>query len=425
MAPVGAGRVHWLVNAVMFTVGFQFVLIMSLVAPLVEQCLAQTYGSAYMLAHKGRYASALVAASYMANAFANPIWGHVADRSGRRPVMLTSLFGAALAMAVFAVSAKSYWLLLAARLLSGLTDASMFMSKAVLGDVCNAETQSKRFSEMYMYFALSLTIAPFGVSLFADNGDLYALAPCAIASAITFIVLIVCFVFLPETRPSSDAVTSDAQASSWAQIVQDRRIAASVGLYAFLAILLLGIEVLTTLIINEAPSRGGLGLGRQAIGQLFAIQGAVYIVAQRFVCPFAISRLGSVSAFRYGASSLVVIYPLAIVPSWLPLPFMFMAVQMSLKIVAISVALTASAVLINEATSPACRSSVNGLAQSLAAIARCIGAFTVGSLYDLSAASHAVYAPFLLLSLGMLIAYLASFWVTRAAKDVQNDFELD
>ena len=61
----------------------------------------------------------LVASYSVAQLVASPLWGRVSDRYGRRPVLLISLGGSAVAFVVFGF-ANSLWLLFASRIVQGL-----------------------------------------------------------------------------------------------------------------------------------------------------------------------------------------------------------------------------------------------------------------------------------------------------------------
>src|SRR3990172_1304795 len=63
-----------------------------------------------------------------------PVWGRLSDRIGRRPVILASLVGTAVASLLFGL-AGALWLLFVARILDGISGASYVAAHAYLAHV--------------------------------------------------------------------------------------------------------------------------------------------------------------------------------------------------------------------------------------------------------------------------------------------------
>src|SRR5688572_7525338 len=67
-----------------------------------------------------------------------PLWGRLADRIGRRPVLLAALLGNALGFVVFAL-AGNLAALFASRMLCGLAAASVSTAQAYIADTTDEE----------------------------------------------------------------------------------------------------------------------------------------------------------------------------------------------------------------------------------------------------------------------------------------------
>src|SRR5207253_7184671 len=82
-----------------------------------------------------------LAAFSVAQLFANPVLGRVSDRVGRRPVILLSLAGNALALGLFALSIplSSIALLFLARIVGGATAGNLTACQAAVSDVASGE----------------------------------------------------------------------------------------------------------------------------------------------------------------------------------------------------------------------------------------------------------------------------------------------
>lgn len=84
----------------------------------ITMLLNNVHGADYVDANKGKYMTALLALPYLSGAFGSVFWGRIADRNGRRPVLLFGISLSILSMFVCATS-TTYWQFAAGRVLSG------------------------------------------------------------------------------------------------------------------------------------------------------------------------------------------------------------------------------------------------------------------------------------------------------------------
>src|SRR5215510_5292706 len=71
-----------------------------------------------------------------------PIWGRLSDRVGRRPVLLWSIAATAAGMA-FLGMASTLWMLLAARVFSGIATANLAVAQAYIADITPPEERAR------------------------------------------------------------------------------------------------------------------------------------------------------------------------------------------------------------------------------------------------------------------------------------------
>ena len=71
-------------------------------------------------------------------------YGRIADRLGRKPVMVFSLGGIGLASALFGMS-TTLWQMLTFRCLAGLFSGSSVTIRSMLSENCTKKTQAKAF----------------------------------------------------------------------------------------------------------------------------------------------------------------------------------------------------------------------------------------------------------------------------------------
>lgn len=127
----------------------------------------------------------------------SPLLGSLSDRFGRRPVLLVSLFGAAIDY-VFMAFAPTLPLLFLGRIISGVSGASYTVASAYIADISNDENRSKNFGVMGAGFGLGFILGP------AIGGPLATLSPqypFLAAGAFNFLNLLYGALVLPESLP--------------------------------------------------------------------------------------------------------------------------------------------------------------------------------------------------------------------------------
>lgn len=131
-----------------------------------------------------------------------PLLGSLSDRYGRRPLLLISIFGAAVDY-VFMAFAPNLALLFVGRAIAGITGANMSVASAYVTDVTPEEDRAKRFGQMYALFGIGFMIGPI---LGGFLGDIWVRAPFLAAAALSFANFALTYFLVPETRKASGDV---------------------------------------------------------------------------------------------------------------------------------------------------------------------------------------------------------------------------
>lgn len=128
---------------------------------------------------------------------ASPVLGSLSDRYGRRPILLSSLFGASIDY-VFMAFAPSLGLLFVGRVISGLTGASMTVANSYMADISTDENRSANFGMIGAAFGVGFIAGPLvGGAL----GHLGPSAPFLAAAFLNFLNFLFGIFLLPESLP--------------------------------------------------------------------------------------------------------------------------------------------------------------------------------------------------------------------------------
>jgi MFS transporter, DHA1 family, tetracycline resistance protein len=89
----------------------------------------------------------------------SPIWGGWSDRIGRRPIMLLSTLGAAIAYIFFGL-AETFTMLLLSRLLAGVMGGNIATAQAYIADVTTTEDRARGMGLIGAAFGLGFVMGP-------------------------------------------------------------------------------------------------------------------------------------------------------------------------------------------------------------------------------------------------------------------------
>jgi DHA1 family tetracycline resistance protein-like MFS transporter len=125
-----------------------------------------------------------------------PVLGALSDNLGRRPVLLTSLAGAAVNYVVMAF-APQLWMLVLGRAIAGLTSANVAVATAYITDISPEDQRARRFGLFNAMFGAGFIIGPV---LGGVLGDYWLRLPFIAAAVLNACNLLLALFLLPESR---------------------------------------------------------------------------------------------------------------------------------------------------------------------------------------------------------------------------------
>lgn len=228
----------------------------------------------------------LVASFSLAQFVFSPIWGRVSDRVGRKPVLVLSLFGTAVGSLLTGL-AGSLWLLFAARILDGISGASVSVAQAAVTDLAPPSQRPRLLGLLGAAFGLGFVAGPAIGALAALGGPH---VPFLVAAGLAFVNAVIAAFRLPETRPAGGAAARAPRAERRSEGLRAYLLVAFVSLCAFSAF------EATFALFGERR----LGLRLASTGVVFTIIGVLIAVVNGGLVAPAVRRWGEAGTLRLG-----------------------------------------------------------------------------------------------------------------------------
>ncbi|MBL9050873.1 MAG: TCR/Tet family MFS transporter [Tabrizicola sp.] len=124
-----------------------------------------------------------------------PLMGNLADRFGRRPLLLLAILGLGLDFILMALAPTLEWLFVG-RIIAGICGSSWIIASAYIADVTAPEDRAKAFGMMGAAFGVGFVIGPAIGGLLGEFG---ARVPFWVAAGISLLNLVYGWFVLPES----------------------------------------------------------------------------------------------------------------------------------------------------------------------------------------------------------------------------------
>lgn len=307
-----------------------------------------------------------------------PWWGQLSDRIGRRPVLLISTAGSAVAYALFGLSARytgatGFWILVGSRVFAGGCGANLGVASAYIADVTTPGNRSKGMGMIGMAFGLGFILGPvIGSESYAHLG---LSGPGWVASAICAANFLLAFAILAESRkPGAPEAARRPRSEQIRHVLSLPGVGFLIGIYFLATFAFTSFETTLPLLLDAR-----LHLDEKHVGYMFAYCGFMAALVQgggigRLVKSFGERRL-------IGGSLVVVSVSLALIPFAGTLAAMLGALAVFAIGSGINRAPTMG--LISQLSPAEEQGATLGVAQSAGTLARVLGPVFATSLFKL------------------------------------------
>ncbi|CAF1697331.1 unnamed protein product [Brassica napus] len=370
----------------------------------------------------GFYAGFIACSFMFGRALTSVFWGIVADRYGRKPIILLGTISIAVFNALFGLS-LNFWMAIGTRFLLGSFNCLLGTMKAYASEIFRDEYQATAMSAVSTAWGIGLIIGPALGGFLAQPADKYPnvfskesifgrfpyALPCFTISAFALVVTVLCC-FIPETLHNHkqdntldddsyeiiEAAARDSTAStgktekhekaSQGPLLKNWPLMSSIIVYCVLCLHDTAYSEIFALWANSPRKYGGLSYSTNDVGTVLAISGLGLFCFQVFVYPLVERLLGPVLVTRFAGALMIPIqmsYPFIANLSGLSQSLMLNCASILVNVLSVS-AITGLLILQNKAVDQRQRGAANGIAMTAMSLFKTVGPAGAGILFSLS-----------------------------------------
>jgi DHA1 family tetracycline resistance protein-like MFS transporter len=284
-------------------VGFIFVtatidiIALGIMIPVLPNLIKEMAGGDYAMASEINLMFATVFG--LMQFFCAPILGLLSDRFGRRPVLLTSIFGLGIDFLFMAFAPSIRWLFVG-RVINGVTAASFSTANAYIADVTAPENRAKAYGMMGAAFGLGFTLGPV---LGGFLGEIDLRLPFLVCAGLALLNWLYGFFILPESLPKEKRETrlNWKKANPLGSLKLLRSHKGLLGLASVGFLFQLAHVVLPVIFVLYSGYR--YGWGPQMVGFSMLATGVSNIIVQALLVGPVVKRIGERKALLVGLAS--------------------------------------------------------------------------------------------------------------------------
>ncbi|CAI9285066.1 unnamed protein product [Lactuca saligna] len=326
------------------------------------------------------YYAGFVGSSFMiGRALTSLFWGVLADRYGRKPIILIGTFSVFIFNTMFGLS-SSFWMAISSRFLLGCFNSLLGTIRTYASEVCHEEYQALALSIVSTSRGIGLIIGPAIGGFFAQPAEKYPqffsenslfgrfpyFLPCLIISIYSLAVFISSW-WLPETL-HKHGNASEVEASE-SLLGQNEEIAYT--------------EIFSLWAVSD-KSYGGLSFSSQDVGEILAISGFGLLLFQLLLYPLIEKLLGPLTVTRLSAVISIPIlstYPYIATLSGFSLLLAVNCASLIRNFLSVSL-VTGLFILLNKSVGQHERGAANGISMTAMSVSKAFGPAGAGALFS-------------------------------------------
>lgn len=308
---------------------------------------------------------------------AAPFWGRMSDRHGRRAILMSSLGGACLSYAVLAI-ANGLGLLLLSRVLAGFMAGNLAAAFAYASDVSTPQERAHSMGIVGAAIGVGFMVGiPVGGTLSGnDAATANFVRPALVSVALSLLAILLVKFKLPESRMPAERAQRRERGASPLRLLRERAALRSIAGAALLVVCSYGI--LESIFVIWAFGR--FGVGPRTVGlALFGVSLLTVLMQGGFIRAL-VPRLGEAVLGALGvlayALGLVIV---AVAGHSVPL----VGVGLALAGLGMGAFTPCASALASKQSRESDRGAVMGTYQASTSLARVIGPFVSGYLYEI------------------------------------------
>ncbi|WP_312598900.1 MFS transporter [Brevundimonas sp.] len=373
--------------AVLFAVVFINLVGFGLVVPLLPFFAQSLKAEAWQI-------TLMFSAYSLGQFFAEPFWGRLSDRIGRKPVLLITLIANALGYLMLAF-VPNIWLAIAVRLFTGLGAGNISTVQGYVADVTPPEQRAGRMGLIGAAFGLGFIVGPGlgGLLTQPQLGHIGYQLPIFLAAALAALAAVGVIVFLRESRAKADPAAPRAAFLSGLKAARDNDVVSRVLVVTL--IYMAGFSAMESVFGLWAESR--YQWGAREVGLSFMIVGIISTLNQGFFAGrlarrFGESRVLAVGMLLFGTSLVLqVLAPVAWFPAMrleleaVSIPLVqgwIIPIVMAVGACGMSLAMPNISAMISRASPPDRQGAMLGLNMASSSVARIFGPMIAGALFS-------------------------------------------
>ncbi|WCJ36764.1 zinc induced facilitator 1 [Euphorbia peplus] len=377
----------------------------------------------------GFYAGFVGSSFMLGRAMTSVLWGWLADRYGRKPILLIGTFSVVIFNALFGLS-TSFWMSIFTRFLLGSFNSVLGTIRAYASEICSEDYRALGLSVASTSRGIGLVIGPAIGGFFAQPAEKYPglfpessifgrfpyFLPCLLISVYAMGVFIACW-WLPETlhkhvkksNESCDGLdASEENSNREGSMIKDDEaklqkpslwknwpFMSMIAAYCVFSLQEIAYSEVFSLWAVSDKKYGGLNFSSQEVGEVLAISGLGLLVFQLILYPPIEKILGPLMISRLSAAISIPVlscYPYIAMLSGINLRLAINCASILRNTLSVSL-ITGFFILLNNAVPQSQRAAANGISLTAMSIFKTFGPAGAGALF--SWAEKRQYATFL------------------------------